>query len=463
MLSHRILVGRSEKLKPLAEKAKPLMKLVGFQGVLAGVTFGKEALLTALFGLGAFLDAYVLVNNMLIFSRSFFDHIGYSLLIPLYNEAKDTTTGTSQDSAEILPEQQRVVTVLFNYALLGSSVLALLGVLANQSFAQLLAPGWEGERLHYLLEIIIWLFPLSLITQSVELLRVLAIQQKRFSLLYLPRIIGYALFIALFAAAYPTQGWRAILWVLPLTLLFELILYVVKVPVKLAWQWRLPAETDVFKRMVLSSLCWLVFYLTLLVDNWFIAKLPVGEPGAFRYALVSLFILSNLSVGNIALLGLADLTEGCSTGKLLETRGKLLQRIGLIAALSVPIVGFFYWGSPWIIKLMYERGEFNAENTALVSQCFQLFLFLLPYEALWKIVNACFYALKEYRAFLTIGAVILLARLVMNDWGVHQTEPLYGLIGTCLANWYLLLLSLTGYLLWKLSRKPAKPSQNDSE
>ena len=78
-----------------------------------------------------------------------------------------------------------------------------------------------------------------------------------------------------------------------------------------------------------------------------------------------------------------------------------------------------------IIRLVYERGQFTAESTALTSGTLACFSFGILGIGLRDICNRCFYAYKAKTIPLIIGIVSLALNMLLN----YALYPLYGPAG----------------------------------
>src|SRR5699024_3463231 len=58
------------------------------------------------------------------------------------------------------------------------------------------------------------------------------------------------------------------------------------------------------------------------------------------------------------------------------------------------MVGLIIFSSP-IVKLVFERGQFTAEDTLITSQCLQLYAIGLIGVAVRDIISKSFYAMKD--------------------------------------------------------------------
>ena len=121
----------------------------------------------------------------------------------------------------------------------------------------------------------------------------------------------------------------------------------------------------------------------------------------------------------------------------------------MILFLTVPAaIGLLALGEP-IVRVLFERGEFDAESTRLTAYALRFYALGLTGHAAVEIVNRVFYAFHDtwtpVRA--AVGAIVL--NLVLSVT-LMQTPLNYG--GLALAN-SIAALAEGGVLLWLLSRR----------
>ncbi|MDM8521305.1 murein biosynthesis integral membrane protein MurJ [Anaerolineales bacterium HSG6] len=89
------------------------------------------------------------------------------------------------------------------------------------------------------------------------------------------------------------------------------------------------------------------------------------------------------------------------------------QAMRVMLTLSIPaMVGLIALGRP-IIKLMFERGEFTADSTALVYYALQFWAIALVAHCLMEVVNRFFYAQKDTTTPLISSVLSMLLNLTL--------------------------------------------------
>jgi len=162
----------------------------------------------------------------------------------------------------------------------------------------------------------------------------------------------------------------------------------------------------------------------------FLAITVVGQIGT----IIDRVMASGLAQGNIAALGYADklvrvpsqifnssittaafpfFSDHAAAGKLDELNKSLTATIRMAAFILIPATAMLIVLSKPLVKLLFERGAFTPEATALISGIFALYTLQLFFAAVAVLLSKVFFAFQDIRsiAHLSIMAVALKAGL----------------------------------------------------
>jgi putative peptidoglycan lipid II flippase len=120
----------------------------------------------------------------------------------------------------------------------------------------------------------------------------------------------------------------------------------------------------------------------------------------------------------------------------------------LILMLSVPAtLGLIVLAEP-IVRLIFERGQFDAESTALTAGALAFYAPGIIGYSIVKIASPSFYALQDSRTPMAISVIAIAVNLGLNLW-LHTVMGFRGLaLGSAIAANVNAVL-----LLWLLSRR----------
>ena len=201
-------------------------------------------------------------------------------------------------------------------------------------------------------------------------------------------------------------------------------------------QWTLnlrdPGLRDVMILMGPGTLGVAAAQINLLVNTW----LATGEDGAaasLRYAFQLMYLpigIFGVSIATAAIPELARQAHDQDPNGMART---MSWAIRLMLVLSIPaIVGLIVLSYP-IIELVFERGEFNADSTAMTAAALAFYAPGILGYSIVKIVSPGFYALQEPRTPVLISVFTIAINLALNLW-LNSVYGFKGLaLGTALA------------------------------
>ncbi len=194
-----------------------------------------------------------------------------------------------------------------------------------------------------------------------------------------------------------------------------------------AFDWRDPAVRRVLVLMLPVTLTIGLVNVNFVVDTLFASRLldpelaPTAIDKAFRLYMLPQGIFA-VAVTTVLFPTLARLAARGDTAGLRRMLDSGLRQIAflLVPAGLVSIV----LAEP-IVRLVYERGEFTAENTVVVGQCLQAFAIGLVFNGWMLILNRSFYAVQSnwVPTAVALGAVglnVLLDAVFyrLGIWGI---------------------------------------------
>ena len=116
----------------------------------------------------------------------------------------------------------------------------------------------------------------------------------------------------------------------------------------------------------------------------------------------------------IAIAALPTFSIQVARGEITEMRQSLATTLRGVVFLSLPAsVGLLLLGRP-IVSMLFERGEFDARSTDLVAWALLWYAAGLVGHALVEIISRAFYALKDTRTPVWVGAAAMGLNLILS-------------------------------------------------
>lgn len=166
------------------------------------------------------------------------------------------------------------------------------------------------------------------------------------------------------------------------------------------------------------------------------SALPTGSLSALTYAF-QIFTFPQAAIAQaIAIAIFPTLSAQAARGERDSLRHTLTLALTLTLFLALPAtVGLLLLGQP-IIALLFEGGKFTSASTALVAAALTWYAVGLVGHSVVEVVTRAFYALKDTRTPVWIGAGAMVLNVIFSltftRWFAAQGQPPHG--GLALAN-----------------------------
>ncbi|HWQ21778.1 MAG TPA: murein biosynthesis integral membrane protein MurJ [Clostridia bacterium] len=152
------------------------------------------------------------------------------------------------------------------------------------------------------------------------------------------------------------------------------------------------------------------------VDRWFASHLSQGSGSALDYSNRLWNLPLALAATPIVTAVFPWFSSMAVDGTLLATfEDRVRKTVGLMIYIMVPcIAGLVVLAQP-IVRLLFERGAFDASATSLTAACVQMYCLGLIGQALFPVFHRVFYSFKDTRTPLVVG-VVMIAINAVTDW-----------------------------------------------
>ncbi|ETD72263.1 virulence factor MVIN family protein [Pelistega indica] len=179
------------------------------------------------------------------------------------------------------------------------------------------------------------------------------------------------------------------------------------------------------------------------LDQMYAAHIGNNANATMGYAtrLISVVIgIGAASVGRAALPVLADVQH---RGNPLQARNIALKWALAMVGLGVIALFIAWFIAPYMVKIVFERGAFTAENTEAVAQVLRFGLLQVPFYFGVLILVQLLASQNRYRWMAIIALTNFAVKFLMN----YLLVPIYGIEGIMLATASMYLCSFLCYFL----------------
>ncbi|MGE4265242.1 MAG: murein biosynthesis integral membrane protein MurJ [Desulfovibrio sp.] len=387
----------------LARDSFTVLTLSGLGKVMA---LGKEMLVAALFGVSGQLDAYVLALLVPSFLANLLGASFSAALIPALGKATASPQGA--ESARRLLGQ-----ALAAQALLLCAAALALGALPAAAL-QALAPGATPERLALIKGMQLALVPMCVFSSLIHVLGASLNYQGDFKSPPVLAILGALATILSIALLHRSLGVRALVAGTNIGVGLECVLLAWLVrrswgPVFSGLRWSaLRAEASgLLRNWALLALGTSLLGMSPFIDNAIANTLGEGSISALSYAWKlpsGVAGLVGLTLATVLLPYFTGIVHGASAQELPAICRRIVKRLTLFSA---PLAAAGIIASPFLVSLLFQRGQFDAQAAEQVSVIQACYFVQLPFYLLAIAAARMLQALSRLRFLLFLQAGLL--------------------------------------------------------
>jgi putative peptidoglycan lipid II flippase len=407
--------------------------------------FAFQVALAALFGAGRDMDAFLAASTI------------PNILVLVLTGALSITFVPVFVEYEVRGQGDEAWTVVAGCLYLcGGFLVALsasLAILARPIIA-LTAPGFApgSPNFELTVELFLLMLPSVAVTGVASLLRSYYHARRHFFLAAAAPLVNSLVLLAASLALAPLLGIRAVAVATLLGSLAQLLLLAPAVwRRELALGWGAVAHPGV-RRVLLLMLPWVssaIFYKSnILIDRFLASQLDIGAISALGYAYRLMTAISQVLTQGLSMVLFPLMAEHVAAGDMARLRAVAAQGIRLTILLALPaVVMLLTLGVP-IVRLLFERGQFDLTATALTAQALSAYMGAFFAGAVGSVLTYVFYASQR----TGIVALVGVCGFVINILAAVAATPRFGVAGPALA------YSLAGFLnllllVWILHRQ----------
>lgn len=371
----------------------------------------REMVIAWRFGASAETDAFFVAFSL---PYAFYAVVGGSLtavIVPLLAEYE--AKGQHE-------EAMRTASLVINTVLLAIGVLAVLGMVGAPQVAWLLGGGFDAPTLQRAAQFTALMMP-SIIFMSVAGVLAGILNHRH---VFAPPAFGpVAMNMIIILGAIVGGAWAGIEGLVAGTVLGAIAFMAVQLPALrragFRHRWTFSLQDPAVKRI--ASMLWPVLLVSGLgffysvIDFRLASGLPEGSITALNYATKLIQLPQGLFVMAVTTAIFPSLSKLAANERQEEMAALLRKGLRIILLLAVPAtVGLMVIGQP-LVELLFQRGAFGSEATAMASSAlFFLSLGLIGFCMNMPLIRG-FYALNDRRTPLLVGLVFVLVKLVLSQ------------------------------------------------
>lgn len=187
------------------------------------------------------------------------------------------------------------------------------------------------------------------------------------------------------------------------------------------------------------------------LDQYFMASLGDGAIATMGYANRVLALVLGMGAVAISRAILPVFSEMLAGGERARVRTTAFKWSFVMLGLGAASVALPYVAAPFVVKLLFQRGAFTAQDTLVVSDLFRWGLLQAPLYFATLVLVQLFACERRYREI----ALVAVLAFVVKAAGNYLLTPVFGMVGILLATAAMHAGSLGCYLaLSGMQRQP---------
>lgn len=292
------------------------------------------------------------------------------------------------------------------------AAIALVGAASASWVVRGIAPGLAQAQTLEAAQLARWLFVVIVPAGIAEVFRSFLLSQHYFALPSAAGLIRNAVVITVVIGAFGRLGYYSIVlgYLGGYSLLFFILGGQILVSFPVRYSFALRGGGEAFQNLRGAGAAQLggafSWQIVVIVERIIASFLPAGTLTALNYGLKIISTLAEVLAGSVGTVALPALSRAVAHKAHPEERKIFQDAIEISMAIVVPFTVFCLLLSRNIIRLVFERGNFTPESTALLAMVFFYYsLSLLPYS-FTRILVFYFFARHEGGVFFRFANLL---------------------------------------------------------
>lgn len=371
--------------------------------------FAREVVLASVYGASVYSDAYITASNIPIVIYSSIGAALGTTFIPMYFDIKNN---------EGDKESLKFTNNMFNIISLICILLSIASILFSEQIVKIFAVGFEGE----VLQIAINFTEIQLIgIVFIALMYMMTSYLQTKGNFVIPGFVSIPKNIITIGSIILSikYGPYIMVWGTLIGTISQL-LFLLPFAIKAGYKFQpyINIKEKYIKKIILLVgpvfIGVAVNQVNAMIDRTLASTLAEGSVSALNYAnrlnqfVMGLFIAS---VAAVIYPLLSKLASENNKEKLVET---ISASINSIVIIVVPIsVGAIILSEP-IVKILFERGEFDARATSMTAIALSMYSLGMTSAGLRDMMGKIFYSLKDTKTPMVNGSISMVMNIILN-------------------------------------------------
>ena len=370
----------------------------------------REVYLAKYYGASMFTDAYVIANNIPII---LFGVVGVALgssYIPLYSEIKE-----KEGKENAIKFTNNVISVL----LVGCTIITVLAEIFTKELLYIFAVGFEGETLNFAVSFSRVLMPCIFVMALMNIFGSYLQVNGDFVAIGYVTIPSNLIIVISTILSYKMSNIYILVIGTLIGTISQLIYYYPFIKRNgFNFKFKINFKDKWINKMGIMIIPVLlgeaVNEVNKIVDKTLVSGLDQGSISSLNYADKLIGLFTGVVIVSITTLVYPKLSKLVAENSLNKFRELLEDTVNGILLVIIPIIASIIIISPMIVKLIFQRGSFDSEDTIMTYQAMNCYAIGLIGISLRDILIKVFYALGETKTPMINGVICSLINIPLS-------------------------------------------------
>ncbi len=285
----------------------------------------------------------------------------------------------------------------------------ILGIWFSPEIMKIIAPGFKNYQIEYSAELLKLYFPMILFSCINELFASIFYAKNKFLTPLINKLISPAITIMVIYFSPRNLNVKSLIYVTLASALIQLILLLTTLIKKENFALRFKINVrnqeiiQLFKVLLPLLFSSLIYKIFPIIDSILLSKLPIGSYSRINYASKLQLVIGTILNSIFSIQVFSLLSNYAAKGNFFIIKQKLSFFIRTMLFISIPVTFIVLIFGENIIRILFERGNFNKIDTILVSNYLKIYILALPAISIGAIVSQGLYIIPDTKSVMIVG------------------------------------------------------------
>ena len=379
--------------------------------------FGRELVLASAYGASIYSDAYLTAMNIPLVVLTIIGSTIATVFVPVYNEVEYKVG---------VKESLKFTNNVFNIIIIFCILLTVLGLTFTEDIVKVFAIGFKGDALKIAVNFTKIIIIGTIFIGSSHLLTAYLQLKEAFIILGFITIPRNSIIIASIILSLNSNPYAMIIG----TLFAFIVEFLIQLHISIKKGYKYKRYVNIKDKHIKKAIYLMspvligvaVNQLNAMIDRTLASTLSEGSMSALNYANKLNGFVSGLFIASIVTVIYPMLSRISCKNNRDEFINSIVKSINSVILLVLPIsIGAIVLATP-IVRILFERGEFDARATSMTAIALIMYSIGMVAFGLRDILGKVFYSLQDTKTPMINGVLAMSMNIVLNIILVRYLE-----------------------------------------